>query len=218
MGGKTSQSSQQVQIPAAVMSQYASVNAKANNTAATPFQTYNGEFVAPIQSQQTEGIAGTNTYANAAQPYFGAATNTIEGAQAGTQPYNAGAENALGAAAAGTQKSAAPLTGQQIEQYLSPELQTVLGSTANVLNQNNQQQQAGQLGNAISSGAFGGDRTGIAAANLEEQQNLANSQIYSGIANQAYQSAGTAADRTHGRRAAREYWTGIRRVRADRIW
>lgn len=93
------------------------------------------------------------------------------------------------AAEAGTAANSSPLTGQQIGQYLSPYLNEVLGSTSQLLNQNNQQAQAGQLGDAIRSGAFGGDRTGIAAANLEQQQNLANANIYSGIANQGYQSA-----------------------------
>ena len=93
------------------------------------------------------------------------------------------------AAEAGTAANSSPLTGQQIGQYLSPYLNEVLGSTSQLLNQNNQQAQAGQLGDAIRSGAFGGDRTGIAAANLNQQQQLANANILSGIANQGYQSA-----------------------------
>ena len=110
----------------------------------------------------------------------------INSAQAGVNPVNQTAEQQTAA-------SSAPLSCSQIEQYLSPYLGTVLGSESALLNQNNQQQQAGQLGNAINSGAFGGDRTGIAAANLEQQQNLANSNIYGNILNQGYQSAlGTA--------------------------
>jgi hypothetical protein len=168
VGGKSSTSTQQVSIPPQVLAQYSAVNARANQTAQTPFQSYNGQFVAPINQEQTQGINQLPGLLNTA---------------------NATDKTALGT----TQASGAPLTGSQIDQYLSPYLNTVLGSTANVLNQNNQQQQAGQLGNAINQGAFGGDRTGIAAANLEQQQDLANSQIYSGIANQGYQSAlGTA--------------------------
>ena len=45
------------------------------------------------------------------------------------------------------------------------------------------------MGNAIRSGAFGGDRAGIAAANLNQQQNLANAQIFSGILNQGFGQA-----------------------------
>lgn len=182
MGGKTSTSSQAVQIPPSVLAMYNSVNQRATATANTPFSDYTGQFVAPVNTEQTQGINATNDTAMEAQPYYSAATGILGTAQAQTGAINNAAE-------AGTAASSAPLTGSQIDQYLSPYLGTVLGSEAAVLNQNNQQQQGGQLADAISSGAFGGDRTGIAAANLEEQQNLANSQIYSGILNQGYQSA-----------------------------
>lgn len=182
MGGKSSTSSSSVAIPPAVLAQYSAVNAAADQTAQTPFQQYSGQFVAPVNQTQATGIAGTTTAANEAQPYYGAATETLAGAQAATAPVNAAAE-------AGTAASAAPLTGSEINQYLSPYLGDVLESTEAVQNQENQQQQAGQLGDAITSGAFGSDRTGIAAANLEEQQNLANNQTISGIANTGYQSA-----------------------------
>lgn len=223
MGGKSTQSTQQVTIPPAVLAQYQAVNARANQTANTPFSTYGGEFVAPVNSQQSTGIGGINTAANEAQPYFSAATDTINSAQAGTVPYNTNAATGLSAAQSGTQpyntaaagilantvgqtqpvnNAALGLAGasaQQvnpsnldaasIEKYMNPYLNTVLGSTASLLNQNNQQQQAGQLGTAIQSGAFGGDRTGLAAANLEQQQNLANANIYSGIASNAFDTA-----------------------------
>ena len=175
-----------MQIPQSVLAQYQSVNNQAQQTASTPFQTYGGEFVAPVNTEQTSGIAGTNAYANTAQPYYGAATSGLAGTQAATNPVNQAAEY-------GTAASASPLTGSQIESYLSPYLNTVEGSTSALLNQENQQQQAGQLGNAITSGAFGSDRTGIAAANLAQQEELANANVLSGIANTGYQSAlGTA--------------------------
>jgi hypothetical protein len=186
VGGKTSTSSATVDIPPQVLAQYNAVNAAATQTASNPFQTYGGEFVAPVNQTQAAGIANTTAAANEAQPYYGAATGVLGAAQAGVNPINQYAENA-------TASSSQPLSGADINRYLSPYLNDVLQSTAGVLNQNNQQQQAGQLGDAIMSGAFGGDRTGIAAANLEEQQNLANAQIYSGIANQGYQSALTTA-------------------------
>ena len=81
---------------------------------------------------------------------------------------------------------------------MNPYLDTVLGSTSALLNQNNQQQQSGALGTAIQSGAFGGDRTGLAAANLEQQQDLANANIYSGIASGAYNTALGAAQQQQG--------------------
>lgn len=268
MGGKTAQSTQQVTVPPAVLAQYQAVNARATQTAGTPFQTYGGEFVSPVNQQQQAGISGVNTAATQAQPYFDAATGQIQNAQAGTAPLNAASATGLGAAQAGTQPynaaaagmlgqaadatqpinaaslgtlgaaqagtqpynsaaagmiggaagatqptnaaalgltaasagqvNADPITGQQINQYMNPYLQTVLGSTARLINQNNQQQQAGQLGTAIQSGAFGGDRAGLAAANLEQQQNLAAGQIYSGIASNAFDTALSTAQQQQG--------------------
>jgi hypothetical protein len=189
MGGKTSTSSQQVSVPPQVLAQYSSVNARANQTASNPFQQYSGQFVSPINSEQTSGINATNTAANEAQPYYGAATGTLTGTS------NAGL--GLAAASAGP-VNAQQIGAQQIDQFENPYLDSVLGSTSALLNQNNQQQQAGQLGNAITSGAFGGDRTGIAAANLEQQQNLSNASTYSGIASNAFNTALGAAQQQQG--------------------
>jgi hypothetical protein len=182
LGGKTATSQQSVSVPPQVLAQYSSVNAQAEQTASNPFQTYSGQFVAPVNAEQTSGIAGTNAAANEAQPYYGAATGVLGASQAATNPVNEAAEY-------GTAASSSPLTGQQINQYLSPYLGDVLGSTEQIQNQENQQAQAGQLGDAITSGAFGGDRTGIAAANLQQQEDLANANVISGIANTGYQSA-----------------------------
>jgi hypothetical protein len=196
VGGKTSTSQQSVSVPPAVLAQYQSVMSQANQVAQTPFQSYGSgtnadgttqQFVAPTNATQNAGIANTNAQANAAQPGYATAQNTLSGAQAGTTGIN-NAATGLAAASAG-QVNADPITGQQINSYLSPYLSDVLGSTSTLLNQNNQQQQSGQLGTAIQSGAFGSDRTGIAAANLEQQQNLANANIYSGIANTGYNNA-----------------------------
>jgi len=171
-----------VAIPPSVLAQYNSVNANAEQVASQPFQQYSGQFVAPVNAEQSSGIAGTNAAANEAQPYYAAAKTGLGAAQAATNPVNAAAEY-------GTAASSAPLTGSQIDSYLSPYLNDVMGSTSKLLGQQNEQAQSGQLGNAIRSGAFGGDRTGIAAANLNQQNQLASANILSGIANQGYQSA-----------------------------
>jgi Chaperone of endosialidase len=198
VGGKSAQSTQAVTIPPAVLAQYQSVVNSSNQVAQTPFKQYGNpgetnadgttqQFVAPVNQQQQTGIANTNAAANEAQPGYAAAQNTLGTAQANTTGANNAALGLAGASAGAV--NADPLTGQQINSYLSPYLSDVLGSTSALLNQNNQQQQSGQLGTAIQSGAFGSDRTGIAAANLEQQQNLANANIYSGIANTGYNNA-----------------------------
>jgi Chaperone of endosialidase len=169
MGGKSSTSTQQITIPPEVLARYNAVNAQAQQVAATPFQKYGGEFVAPVNQQQYSGIGGINQYAGAAQPYLSQAGNLTSAANAGI--------------------NTAPLSAEQIQQYYSPYMKDVAQSTEALLNQQNQQAMAGQLGNAIQQGAFGGDRAGIAAANLAQQQQLAGANIYSGLENTGYQQA-----------------------------
>ena len=178
MGGKTSTTSSQVQIPPEVLARYQAVNATAADVAQTPFQQYStnpNAFVAPLTPTQTSGIENTNAAAGMAQPYFNAATGF---ALAGSQPVNA-----------------APL---DIGKYMNPYLQTVLGATEAQINQQNQQAQAGQTGTAIDQGYFGGDRSGIAQAVLANQQELAAGQVYSGIASDAFQQAMAAAAQQQG--------------------
>lgn len=194
--GKNTTSTQAVSIPPQVLAQYQTVNAQAQQTAQTPFQQYGGQFVAPVNAQQNTGISGINSSANEAQPYYGAATDVLGATQANTTPTNDTA-TALAAQSAGAVNPSA-LTPEAIQQYLSPYLSTVLGSTAGLINQNNAVAQTGALGTAIQSGAFGGDRTGLAAANLEQQQNLAAGNIYSGIANTGYMNAQDVAQQQQG--------------------
>ena len=76
MGGKTSTSTQSVSIPPEVLARYNAVNARAENVASQGFQPYSSDpnaFVAPLTAGQQAGVTNTNQYANAAQPYYGAA-------------------------------------------------------------------------------------------------------------------------------------------------
>jgi hypothetical protein len=145
----------------------------------------------------------------AATPYYGAAMDVyggayglgaqlgqesygaLQGAQAAAQPYN---QAATGLAAAGTQAVNPTYLGQgAINQYMSPYLNNVVGATMQAMNQQNQEQQSQLTSDAIKSGAFGGDRSGVAAANLAYKQNLANQQTLANLYNTGYgQALGTA--------------------------
>ena len=178
MGGKTSTSTSQVSIPPEVLARYNSVNAQAQDVASTPFQQYStnpSAFVQPLTPTQTAGIQNTNYAAGMAQPYFNAATGF---SLAGANQVNPGALNPSA--------------------YMNPYLNTVLGSTEAMVNQQNQQAMSGQTGNAMSQGYFGGDRAGIAAAVLAGQQQLTGGQLYSGIASDAYNQAMAAAQQQQG--------------------
>jgi len=169
MGGKSGTTTSSVSIPPEVLARYNSVNSQAQSVAATPFQQYSTDpnaFVAPVNQQQYAGVGGINTAANLAQPYYqGGAQMTLAGSQAANP-------QAL-----------------QTQQYLSPYLNTVLGATAAQEQNQNAQQSAALTGNNIMSGAFGGDRAGVAQANLANQQNLANSQTNANIMNTGYNQA-----------------------------
>jgi Chaperone of endosialidase len=178
LGGKSSQSTQSVAIPSSVLAAYQSVNSQAQATAATPFQTYGGEFVAPVNAEQTSGINATTANAQDAQPAYAAAEGLTAASAGAVDPTQ--------------------LTGSDINQYMSPYLGDVLGTTNTLANQNNNIAQSGALGTAISSGAFGGDRTGIAAANLNQQNQLAEQATDANILNTGYNTALSTAQQQQG--------------------
>ena len=252
MGGKSGTSTSTVSVPPQVLAQYNAVNANAQSVASTPFQQYSSNpnaFVAPLTSTQQAGITNTNSYAGAAQPYYGqaasmtgdalnqananygaasgqvdsavglgqsglgyaanAAGQAAQAGQAGTQyasgltdsavgggqsgtAYASGlTNNAVGAGQAGL-AGAAMMTNNAAtnpSQYFSPFLGSAYSAMLAGENNQNQQQQSALNGTAIENGAFGGDRTGIAQANLAYQQNLANNQTNSAFLNQGYQQA-----------------------------
>lgn len=211
MGGKTSKSTQTITIPPEVLARYNAINARADVVTNKPYERYTGEFVAPLTETQRAGMANINAAAGMAQPYFGAATNQLLQAQGQTQPLFQRAGDVIESGLSGAQGYNTAATDfalqggnrvdpreLQIQQFMSPYLQNVLQGTAGILNQQNQLQQAGQMGQAIRSGAFGGDRSGIAAANLAQQQNLANAKIYSDILNQGFNTALGAAQQQQG--------------------
>ena len=166
-----------------------------------------GELRAEPLQQLAQGIYGqayqaAQPFTQAAlQQYYGGlgaagplsqmAQQNIAAAQAGVSPYQQYATE-LGLAAARPVMPGA-LTGREIQQYMSPYMSNVVGQTQALLNQQANQAQAEQLGNAIRSGAFGGDRAGIAAANLQQQQQLAQGKVLSDLLQSGYgQALGTA--------------------------
>ena len=92
-GGKTQTSSSTVSIPPEVLARYNSVNATAEQAAATPFQAYSQDpnaFVAPINATQQAGINQVQSNMGTAQPYYDVATGLT---MAGAGPANLGQLN-----------------------------------------------------------------------------------------------------------------------------
>ena len=181
-GGKSSTSTSAVTIPPDVLARYNSVNATAQNVAQTPFQPYSSnpsDFVAPVNSTQQQGINQIAGSANAAQPFFGAAAGLTA---AGAGPANLG--------------------GLNTNQYMSPFMGDVYGQALAGQQLQNQQQQSNLAGQAVTAGAFGGDRANTAQANLAYQQNLANNQTNANLLNTGYQNAQNVATQQQGAQLA----------------
>lgn len=160
---QTTTQSSQTYTPAAA-SQLQDIWGRIQQAASTPYQAYTGQMVAPLDPTQLAGISGVNAAANAAQPYY----NT-----------------AAGYAATG----AAPISQTDISRYISPYTQSVIDATQRQFADTNKQQQQQIIGNAALKGALGGDRVGVAQAELARQQKMAQDPVIAGLYNNAYTQA-----------------------------
>lgn len=143
---------------------YSDLLNRATGVANTPYQSYTGELVAPVNAQQQLGVAGLNANAGFASPYI---------------------QNAAGL----VQNAANPLTQSQIQQYYSPYQQSVINATQAQFNNQNAQTAARIQGNAISQGALGGNRVGVAQGIAAGQEALAQAPVIANLQNQGYQNA-----------------------------
>ena len=140
-----------------------------------------------------QGLATAGNAAQTANPYNTAAGSTVDSAYGATNPIN---QAALGLAAAGTQ---AVNAGQlDVNKYMSPYNDAVVQSTLAQLSRQQKQDQNSLRDQMIMSGSFGGDRSGVAAANLANQQGLAYGQLAAGLYNQNYSQALGAAQQQQG--------------------
>lgn len=160
----TSTTSSTFTPPASVQANYDYLANQAKSVAATPFQQYQGEMVAGLTPTQEAGIQNVNASAGLAQPYYQAGTGYV-------------------------QQGATPFGQQALNQYMSPYINDVVSQTMANLNETNAQQQQQLLGNAIQRGAFGGDRAGVAQAELARQQNLATGQTLANVLQGGYGQA-----------------------------
>src|ERR1035437_4102809 len=184
MGSKGSNTTTSSSAPnPQAMQVYQQLLQQAQGVAATPYNPYGGQLVAPVNQQQGMGIANINQYSGAAQP----AIQTAEGM---------------------AKQAASPITQAQIQGYMSPYTQDVVNATQAQFNNQNQQQQQGVLGNAISQGALGGNRTAIAQSELANQQQLAQAPVIANLENQGYQTGLSTAQSQQQAQAAGAYSLG----------
>lgn len=173
MGGKGSGSTTSTSTsspPPEVMAQYNNVIGQANNTASQPLNLYGGQMVAPFTGMQNAAFDSINQAQGMSQPYINQATSNLNNS---TQDI---------------WNQAQQFSPQSIQQYMSPYTQQVVDASRANMNENDAQQQNDLRGRAISAGAFGGDRAGVASAELSRQQKLADDANISNLYNQAYTS------------------------------
>ena len=166
-GGGTSTTTQS--IPKWVEDEYKYVVGKAKDIEAnTSFTPYTGEFVAPLSTTQQAGIQNVNNAQGMALPAYAYGMGlTAQGGQGVTPQFSQAGLNP----------------------YMSPYLNSVVGSTMANINEQNASQRNALAGSAISKGAYGGDRYGIQQAELARQQGLSTGQTIGNLLQSGYGQA-----------------------------
>ncbi len=142
--------------PPEVMAQYRQLIAQANKASAAPLQQYQGPIVAGFTPDQTSAF------------------NTIDQSQGLSKPYTDQANGLINQSTRSLWDGVQKYSPDALRQYENPYQQDVIKATQDQMNNQDQMQQQGVIGNAISSGAWGGDRSAVAQAQLAGQQALAN--------------------------------------------
>lgn len=162
-------------------------------------QQYYGQGAGLAQQAAGQRVADQGVAA-ISDPYYRQALTGTQGAMsapgglAAANPYLGGGAGMLGSAAQMT----APVDQAAIQSFMSPYMKQVTDPTMQYLKQQQEQAMAGQTGNAIRSGAFGGDRASLAAAQLAGQQQLAQGQTLGNLLQQGYGQALGAAFQQQG--------------------
>lgn len=162
MGGKN-QTSTSTNTPTA-LPQLQQIWDRVQQVASTPYQPFGGQLVAGLNPTQQAGITNTNAAVGKAQPYIDQAT----------QYATTGAAN---------------ISPNDIARYTNPYANSVIKATQANFDEGNAQQRSALKGNAITSGAFGGDRAGVAQGELARQQKLAQDPVIAGLNNQNFVQA-----------------------------
>lgn len=162
-GGKGTSTSTQAP-PKEIMEAYKQSLGLAGQAIKQPYQQYQGQMVAGLNPTQLQGMANVNAAQGTALPYIQQGAGYVNQAAQGVNP-------------------------QMINQFMSPYLSNVVNATQRNLLESNAQQQAALKAGAIQSGAFGGDRSRFAQAEMARQQGLAGGQVIGGLLNQGYGQA-----------------------------
>jgi hypothetical protein len=183
MGGKNQTTTQSQTNTPAGLAQLQDIWGRVQQVASQPYTPYGGQMVAGLSPTQQAGIAGVTNAQGAAQPYFDQASDYARTGAAQIDPAN-------------------------IQRYMSPYTQNVIDATRANFQQDNAIGQQQVVGNAAAKGALGGDRVGVAQAELRRQQKLAQDPVIAGMYSGAYDKALGAAQQDRAASAQGAYTFG----------
>ena len=170
-GSGTNTVVQQSSPPASVLAAYQNVLGQAQNVASQPLQQYQGNIVAGLSPDQISAM------------------NTIDSSQGITAPYINQAAKSFNSATTPLWSGVQQFSPSAVSQYESPYTQQVVGATEAQFANTNAQQRAALTGNAVSQGAYGGDRAAVAQGVLAGQQQAAQAPVIAGLENTGYSQA-----------------------------
>ena len=148
-----------------------------------------GQAAAGLQNlQQATGTGITDASRAGAQGILDAGW---VGGRGITDASRAGGQGILDAGWAGGQgitDASSSFTPQSVAPWMSPYTESVVDATRRQFGHSNEQQRQGVVGNAISRGAWGGDRSAVAEAILAGEQQMSQAPVLAGLMDRGYQS------------------------------
>lgn len=155
--------------PKYISNAYKGIISQAQDTAATPYTPYTGQLTAGLTDAQNTAIAGLGSAQGAYEPYYNQAAQYGQQSTTAINPMEFNAQN--------------------LAQYQNPYTQSVVDATLADLSRLFGTQQTQVTGNAISAGAWGGDRAGIVKSNLANNQAQTAATTLANLRSDAYNNA-----------------------------
>jgi len=175
------------------------INSAADSFARSQAPLTSGVSMIPANEQRMMYGAGIDNLNAAAGPAV--SDLALSGGQGIVNAANSGAGGIYGATGRGVrdiQRASASFTPGGIADWYSPFQQSVMDTAADQMAHLNEQQRQGIVGNSISRGSWGGDRSAVAEALLAGEQQRAQAPVLAQLANSGFNSAaGLAAQRAN---------------------
>lgn len=200
-GGSPQTTVSQSGPPQVFLDAYGRVVNRAENVAQTPYERYPGTVVAPFSPDQLSAMnivrasQGINApYINQAADYIDQSTgNLLAGVpQMSGQMLSGVADRGLSyinqAGDNGILDAVGRLSPDSILPWMSPYTDEVVTATQNDFARSNEQQRQGVVGNAISRGAWGGDRSAVAEGILAGEQQRVQAPVLAGLRDRGFQT------------------------------